>query len=897
MKKEALDDCNAVLAIDNRCVAAYALRSKLSPAAVHVEEDEEEENYDIEKKEGEAEGQSEREMLQNGVSDVFGNRNVEDHSKTGNESVSIVKKADQLTAAATDALAAFLVGGSTNLMFASAAEEAARESCRISAKRIFAERGNGEELGKGDEMLHHSSERRDVTGIEKTAQSNDEVVKEIVSEVKDDVLPRAWLVQSFFAGYEPLRTAFGMETAQPDEEEFEADLENEGVNLKETVRLLYTESMAAAEADIKASGILCRDDVDGDDENGKEVVVNGEREDIDEGNTNRSASTSSTRLPHPPIHFIDSSASLSSSPSSSSSSRRPLDSLGYWALRSLVCKLESTQHPNEEELAIVQASEERKISEGYIEELGSWMGEAERMWKELCAEEEEEKNEEEGGDDGVDMVRAADQRISEAEVEAEGRSASRINLDSIDIDEIREEREDKEKKVDEEYFAMMKKLNLLSGEDSDKHIGFSLGLKMGGRGSIHQSSKSVLSVQRVQPPPSVYVPVDVNPVYSTAEFEENIRIVTQESPGFLAHGNYSISAGIGRSGCVASPKTTPQGSKKLSTTILSPLAPPCSAFKWCLELLLLPEIAIVTGVTFNSRGMVLSIDPLRELNACEGRNLEAREKEEKEEKEMEMGKGKQDAIEEKELKGIFFDSARHQRPRRSKMDREEEEEEEEGEWEDCGEDDEGDEGGEWEDCDDDEDEEEGESLGKGGGDGEREAAYATKEDLNFISQSVSSMKFDDPEKIELQSSSTLPSVPVPVPVSPPLPPSPSPAPSPLFTPICTAVPLPHAPVPATASSSKETTIIPHNTVVPTNFSSSSSSPSSSSSHTVAASVTIIGDDASVLNSVLPSPPSPLSRSLHARLLSVCSSIAYLSGDAMGAVRCLRASVREDYIAG
>jgi hypothetical protein len=39
------------------------------------------------------------------------------------------------------------------------------------------------------------------------------------------------------------------------------------------------------------------------------------------------------------------------------------------------------------------------------------------------------------------------------------------------------------------------------------------------------------------------------------------------------------------------------------------------------------------------------------------------------------------------------------------------------------------------------------------------------------------------------------------------------------------------------------------------------------------------------------------RPLHACLLSICSSIAYLSGDALGAVSCLRASIRENYIAG
>jgi hypothetical protein len=52
-------------------------------------------------------------------------------------------KEEKLKAAAKDALAAFLVGGSDDLSFASTAEEVARESCRVGAKAIFTERIRG----------------------------------------------------------------------------------------------------------------------------------------------------------------------------------------------------------------------------------------------------------------------------------------------------------------------------------------------------------------------------------------------------------------------------------------------------------------------------------------------------------------------------------------------------------------------------------------------------------------------------------------------------------------------------------------------------------------------------------------------------------------------------------
>jgi hypothetical protein len=64
-------------------------------------------------------------------------------------------KEEKLKSAAKDALAAFLVGGSDNLSFASTAEEVARESCRVGAKAIFTERIRGKLKSHCDICNYH----------------------------------------------------------------------------------------------------------------------------------------------------------------------------------------------------------------------------------------------------------------------------------------------------------------------------------------------------------------------------------------------------------------------------------------------------------------------------------------------------------------------------------------------------------------------------------------------------------------------------------------------------------------------------------------------------------------------------------------------------------------------
>ena len=858
MKAEALADCNAALEIDNHCIAAYALRSKLSPGII-----DEEEQDDCKEKEEEEE-ETEEEGLQN------------------IEGSLIVKKADRLAAAAKDALAAFLVGGSTDLMFASAAEEASRESCRISAKRIFAQRGKlKEEAERVSRSVNTDVDGREISNKGQTVQDIGEAVGEVEMkiEVEDDVLPRAWLVQSFFAGYEPLRTAFAMEVAEADEEEFEEEIKRGGVYIKKTVSLLYTHIIEEEATQRQDSDHLPpeRNDFSFSSEKKWEVEVvieEGEVEerDIDEGTTNRSPSIGGTHLPCPPVHLLEST-------SSSSSSCRPLDPLGYWTLRCLVCKLESIQYPNEEELAVVKASEERKIAEGYVEELGSWMGEAEKMWQKLCAEEEEEEKDVDQGGDIALMIRAT----NEENLNENGR---RIINSGGDIDEIIEEREMNEKKIDEEYWDMMKKLNLLNGEDSDKSIGYNLGLKMGGRGSVQ--SKSVLSDQssrKTQSLTSSYIPVDVQPSECAFELENKM----QEFSEFWIHESYQA-RGLVSDGVTISEteRSLEQGVTRSPSSVLPLLAPPCSAFKWCLELLLLPEIALLSGVTFSNKGTVLNIAPSRELSAWEVRSLETREKEEKEKQNATDKKEKYD----REIAGRF-DFGRQQSPRDEKAaagEEEREEEEGDGEWEDCDDDDEG------------EEEEEGMSDGCDNDDGKIESKVSWNVDV--LTSNVRAVTLDNNLETEAHFDST--SAPAPVEVSHSHsvePPTPT-----LTTPIflssdvsLSSSPSQVVPPPTSSSSSSSPKIlVTLNETIESTYDAQSLSPSLDTD-----TAAVITDDcvAAVvvgtahLEAAPPSLASPLSRSLHARLLSICSSIAYLSGDAIGAVRCLRASVQENHIAG
>ena len=610
-------------------------------------------------------------------------------------------------------------------------------------------------------------------------------------------------------------------------------------------------------------------------------VSTGVSTDIDEGTVNRNNLSENKSLPDPPTHLLNPYTTATAT-----------DRLGYYMLRSLVCKLERTQEPSTVELSVVQAYEERNSNENYVEVLGSWMGEAERMWQELCAEE--------------------------------------IIGDKIiyDNDEQLEEIESRNNDLDVEYSSMMNKLGLLGEEESDKNIGFTMGLKMGGRGSTqYVQQKGQYGQVNVHVPVTSYVPVSVLTLNTTDEFEGFVQSNIIDNCVLLSQGNYdttvrdaSVSQNQNKEKCQSKEQGLGQrqGQSEIKNGIeirseQVEVAPPCSSFHWCLKFLQIPEVSKLTGCTFSPNGVVLTLDPLVPLSEHEMRGEEQREREEIEEllknipkpmeKGMEKGREKKDMF---SFRGYDEDE-----------DDEEEDEGEEGE--------EGDEDGEWEDCDDDdeEDEEDEEEEGednKENGDEKVEVDEVEKEVAKEVETAidVSMNGIDHIQNNESESPESIPStLPQPLPVS--------------------------LPLPLSVSSLISTFVGDNNT----NLSDShSDSATATNTDTATAPVVVVEEVVGVavedislplpiappLASPLPLPISepvhesllmpmsmsvpvltpvsvsvplpvqaplsqPLSRPLHARLLSVCSSIAYLSGDAIGAVKCLRASVREDQIAG
>lgn len=86
--------------------------------------------------------------------------------------------------AISDALAAFLLGGSQDLTLAAVAEEVAKESCKTEARRIFAERQQ-QKLVVTDEL-------------EKTY-------------VDPSLFPKLWFINAFYDGYDPLDQALDLQ--------------------------------------------------------------------------------------------------------------------------------------------------------------------------------------------------------------------------------------------------------------------------------------------------------------------------------------------------------------------------------------------------------------------------------------------------------------------------------------------------------------------------------------------------------------------------------------------------------------------------------------------------------------------------------------------------------------
>jgi hypothetical protein len=786
---DALDDCNAALALDKRCVAAYALRSKLNPPG-----------------------------------DVLSRDLNSEEEGVGKDSKAVLK-ADMLASAARDALAAFLIGGSSDLSYAAAAEEAARESCRIGARKIF-------------------EDRRSVTGPNKAKELLEKVMKDKDSCDIEDSFPRAWLVQSFFAGYESYRTAFGLENMAPEDE----IIDEEG-DMSEVMKSHYHDLQV--EAEYKAS--TAQHSVNNGDSSSSSAAV-----DIDE-----EVKSSKLKLPPPPAHLTDGEHSL--------------DPLGYWVLRGLVGRLEGTQEPGPEELSVLQASEEKKNAAGNVEMLGSWVREAEKMWADLCVEE--------GSEEGTD-----------------GESST------TDQEEMVEERAGENDKIDKEYMSMLGRLGLLEDDESDRIVGFKSGLRMGGRGSAQIALPAPdLSKQQY---------ITVSHTSSSTDITSDFDNATVDFD-LISCGAYLVTAG-------AALKATPfpsSGGRSSDTTATRsatpPSSPPCPAFKWCLELLLLPDVSALTGVTFAPSGTVLEVKPLVPASPEEERAVKEAEKKEEEAETLKAKAAATNA------------GAKNYSWTRQQVEKEEEEDDEG--WEDCDDDEEedadGDDDGEWEDCDD-EDE-----VDEDGGDDdeeeEEEEEGAEEKEIADLRKNIRGVKMgwfadkgqpkDKPKEKPKDKAA-----PAPVKKTPP-----APAPAPVTASVVNSSD-PQASVdsvkasdaPVTVTTSVDTTITapmsvtedPVHVPVPVTASTAASpvlqepsagvvkalagdvTPATTVAATAAAVVTVAATDADA-DAVTPSKASPLSRSLHACLLSVCSSIAYLSGDALGAVKCLRASIQENITAG
>ena len=743
-QSDALRDCNTALALDKRCVAAYALRSKLNPPIETLSEDPHSEEKSAD-------------------------------TPALNQTSKASERAELLSSAARDALAAFLIGGSSDLSYAAAAEEAARESCRISARQIF-------------------EDRRSVSGSNKT--------KGMLEEVKgtnvEDAFPRAWLVQSFFAGYESYRTAFGLENMPPEDEIIDAEGDMSEVIKSHTKDL----EVASALRSSRTQNSTSRGDTSSSSEGG----------DIDEG-----VKSSSVKLPQPPAHLTDGEHSS--------------DPLGYWILRCLVGRLEGTQEPGSEELEVLQASEDKKNAAGHVEILGGWMGEAEKMWADLCAEEDNDN-------------------VTDNE--------STVN----DQDELMEERADENDKVDEEYLSVLSRLGLLDDEASDNVTGFVIGLKMGGRGSA-QMAQPALDLSK-----EPYMAISHS--HSTSDLKSDFDTQTV-GYDLVSHAAYKVCEGP-----TMKAVSFPSSGGRAATP---PSSPPCPAFKWCLQLLMLPEVSALTGVTFASSGTVIEVKPLIPASPEEERAIKESEKKEEEVESLRVK-------EEKNSGAKNFSWARQ-----DAVKEEEDDDDDEG-WEDCDDDDEeedGNDGEEWEDCDDEEDEDE---------DKDEEEGVEEKEiaDLRRNIRGVKMGWCAESGRPKFKATPTPPikatSVPVPVPVSIVMTSDSQPS-------------VDSVNVDAHVSTSVDTPILqPTSSVIvtaPVALEKPSSNivklPDSVIPPAVAVAVAV-EVEVDVAEREVPSiPASLMSRSLHACLLSVCSSIAYLSGDALGAVKCLRASIQENITAG
>ena len=147
--------CDRAIGLDMYCTPAYACRASIGGIA----------------------GQCELEYTQEIKSSEERHAGRGSSHDDGSEGYDVVPECHTLRSAAKDALAAFLLGGSTDLSLAGAAEDAAREASRVAAKAEFRHK-------------HADAEAVDPDGAPSLR------------------LPKAWLVQAYLAGYLPPALAF-----------------------------------------------------------------------------------------------------------------------------------------------------------------------------------------------------------------------------------------------------------------------------------------------------------------------------------------------------------------------------------------------------------------------------------------------------------------------------------------------------------------------------------------------------------------------------------------------------------------------------------------------------------------------------------------------------------------
>jgi len=155
--RRAVHACDTAIAADRFCSEAYVYRSSIGGLAGECEL-----AYV-------AEAQQQIEQMRK-----FGMAEEEADVDEANSG----KECRLLRAAAKDALAAFLLGGSTNLTHAGGAEEASRQASRVAAKTVY---------------MQKNADLEDFT---------------VVGEESRLLLPKAWLIQAYMAGYLPPSLAF-----------------------------------------------------------------------------------------------------------------------------------------------------------------------------------------------------------------------------------------------------------------------------------------------------------------------------------------------------------------------------------------------------------------------------------------------------------------------------------------------------------------------------------------------------------------------------------------------------------------------------------------------------------------------------------------------------------------